>query len=191
MGGLSSLAKGLKKAWKSANWGLFGAPSSPGEEQRRADPYHRLRGKYMNELSSYTGSSRPELQYGRDAVLTALGRTQKGFTFNDEDPSYQFRLQQGQEAVARQMGRQGHNASGNLWQGITDYAQDAASQEYGAQYDRWLQRNAALSQLGGQTMDIDQQRMENLMRLAQVDQASAVAGAEARAAKRKENTLLS
>ena len=161
--------------------GLFGDTESAGSVQNMADPYHRLRQKYMDELATYTdaGPSK-ELTAGTSGVMKALGSTSKGFTFNKDDPSYQFRLNQGSEAVARQMNAQGHNDSGNMWAALQDYGQQTASQEYGNAYQRWLGRNTLLSQLGTTAVGLDQQKLNNLMRLAQVDSSSAADGVKAR-----------
>lgn len=55
-----------------------------------------------------------------------------------EDPGYQFRLNQGLEALDRQYAARGGLGSGNRMIGITDYAQGMASQEYQNSFDRAL-----------------------------------------------------
>lgn len=47
------------------------------------------------------------------------------------DPGYQFRLQQGEQALARSGAAKGFVGSGNMATALTDYAQGLASQEYG------------------------------------------------------------
>lgn len=56
----------------------------------------------------------------------------------EQDPSYQFRLQQGLEALDRQYAARGGLGSGNRMIGITDYAQGLASTEYQSAFDRAL-----------------------------------------------------
>lgn len=87
----------------------------------------------------------------RQAGATALGQlsdlTKSGgslgpdsrFTYTDlySDPSYQFRLNQGLAAVQRSAAAKGGLFSGGTLKGLNDYAQGAASQEYGAAYSRW------------------------------------------------------
>jgi len=54
------------------------------------------------------------------------------------DPSYQWRLNQGVNALENSAAARGGLLSGNTARGITDYAQNAASQEYGNQFARWM-----------------------------------------------------
>lgn len=56
------------------------------------------------------------------------------------DPSYQFRLNQGIGAIENSAAARGGLLSGNTLRGVTDYAQNAASQEYNNQFARWLQQ---------------------------------------------------
>jgi hypothetical protein len=61
------------------------------------------------------------------------------FTYNDlyADPSYGFRLNQGMLALQRSAAAKGGLLSGGTLKGLTDYAQNAASQEYSNAYGRW------------------------------------------------------
>ena len=52
------------------------------------------------------------------------------------DPGYQFRLQQGQEALERSGAARGVTNTGGTLRNILDYGQQAASQEYGNVYNR-------------------------------------------------------
>lgn len=52
------------------------------------------------------------------------------------DPGYQFRLQQGQEALERSGAARGVTNTGGTLKDILDYGQRAASQEYGNVYNR-------------------------------------------------------
>jgi hypothetical protein len=52
------------------------------------------------------------------------------------DPGYQFRLAQGQKALENQYNRGGGLISGNVMQGMQDYTQGQASQEFGAAFGR-------------------------------------------------------
>lgn len=64
---------------------------------------------------------------------------QKNFSMSDfqADPSYQFRMQQGMNALQGSAAARGGLMSGNTLQGITDYSQNAASQEYQNAYNRF------------------------------------------------------
>jgi hypothetical protein len=58
--------------------------------------------------------------------------------FTPDDPSYQFRFDQGQQAVERSAASKGLLGSGNAAIELQQYGQGAASQEYGAQFNRML-----------------------------------------------------
>lgn len=59
--------------------------------------------------------------------------------FSPDDPSYQWRFQQGQQALERSQGSRGLLNSGNAAVELQQYGQGAASQEYAAQFARLLQ----------------------------------------------------
>lgn len=54
------------------------------------------------------------------------------------DPSYQFRLQQGEQALQASAAAKGTLMTGQGLKDITNYGQQAASQEYQAAYDRFM-----------------------------------------------------
>jgi hypothetical protein len=54
-----------------------------------------------------------------------------------QDPGYQFRLQQGQEATNRMANMGGGMLSGNALRGAQDYTQGLASQEFGNAFNRF------------------------------------------------------
>lgn len=56
-----------------------------------------------------------------------------------QDPSYQFRFQQGQEALQNVLAHSGALRTGNAAKALQDYGQQAASQEYGNIFNRKLQ----------------------------------------------------
>src|SRR5207253_2960188 len=55
------------------------------------------------------------------------------------DPGYQCRLQQGQQALENSAAARGGLFSGNTAKALSDYAQGSASNEYGNVYNRALQ----------------------------------------------------
>lgn len=63
-----------------------------------------------------------------------------GFSFSQQDPSYQWRLNQGLGAI-KASGVAHGAVGGGLGRALTDYAGNAASQEYGNQFNRFLQEN--------------------------------------------------
>lgn len=73
-------------------------------------------------------------------LLTRMPELTRGYTAADFaqgiDPGYQFRLAQGQKAFENQANRGGGLVSGNVMQGMQDYTQGQASQEFGAAFNR-------------------------------------------------------
>lgn len=59
------------------------------------------------------------------------------------DPSYQFRVGQGQQALERSNAAKGYLGSGNMNLDLTKYGQDMGSQEYQNQYARLAQLSGA------------------------------------------------
>lgn len=67
-----------------------------------------------------------------------FGALTKGYQFTQDDPSYQFRLNQGLKALKNSYAGKGRFLSGSAMKGINDYAQGAASQEFGQAFNRDL-----------------------------------------------------
>lgn len=63
----------------------------------------------------------------------------KDFSMADfqADPGYQFRLQQGQQALARSAAARGGALGGGSLRALTRYSQGVASDEYGRAFDRY------------------------------------------------------
>lgn len=75
-------------------------------------------------------------------LMTRMPELTKAYTAEDFaqgiDPGYQFRLAQGQKAFENQANRGGGLIGGNVLQGMQDYTQGQASQEYGNAFSRNL-----------------------------------------------------
>lgn len=69
--------------------------------------------------------------------------TAEDFTSN-LDPSYAFRLQQGQQATQRAANMAGGAVSGNALQGMEDYTQGLASTEYGNAFNRFQSQRSGI-----------------------------------------------
>ena len=99
----------------------------------------------------------------RAAGQTALGQlgqlTQTGgdlnrsFTMNDftnNDPGYDFRMQQGQQAIERSAAARGGALGGGTLKALANYGQDYASNEYQNAFSRWnTQNNEQFNRLAG------------------------------------------
>lgn len=73
--------------------------------------------------------------------IDSQGTPYRGFT---ETPGYQFRLQQGQDAISGSAAAQGNYFSGNTMKALSDYNQNMGSQEYG----NYLSRLGSLAGMG-------------------------------------------
>lgn len=73
----------------------------------------------------------------------AYGSLTKNFSLADfqADPGYQFRLDQGQQALERSAAAKGGLLSGGFSKDLTNYSQGVAAQEYGNAYDRYNANN--------------------------------------------------
>lgn len=83
-----------------------------------------------------------------------LNELLRGYNPGDltQDPSYQFRLAEGQKALERSMAARGMLNSGQAMKAITDYGQNMASTAYDDAYRNWFARNAALANYGNQNL---------------------------------------
>lgn len=86
-------------------------------------------------------------------ALSAAGQQFQGqltrtFTPSDltQDPSYQFRLNEGLRAIQARGAATGMLQTGQGLKDITNYGQEAASQEYQSAYDRFMRNQEALYQ---------------------------------------------
>ncbi len=92
-------------------------------------------------------------------ALGASGSLLAPFKFDpNQDPGYKFRLQQGMQALERSSAARGGLLSGGTLKDITNYSQDAASNEYMNSYNRYqndqttkYNRLAAMAGVGQQT----------------------------------------
>lgn len=97
------------------------------------------------------GATQSDLDNSYNSQQTnGVGNFTQTFTPSDltTDPSYQWRLQQGESALAASAAAKGLTSSGQNLKDVSDYAQGAASTEYQAAYDRFMEnQNTAVSRL--------------------------------------------
>lgn len=105
----------------------------------------------MAQQQAQYEQDRADLAPYREAGYTSLGQLGKGtvaggefnrnFTMGDytADPGYAFRLSEGNKALEASAAARGGVLSGGTLKALARYSQDAASQEYGAAYNRWSQ----------------------------------------------------
>lgn len=135
--GLGDLLKG------GASLYSMGAQEETNEEIRRQ--LLAAQGQAQAQLS-------PFQQTGVQANQQLSQSLAGGFQPTDlaNDPAYQFRLQQGEQALQRQAAAAGLTQSGAALQAAQDYGQGLASTEYDNAYNRWIQRNQQLGGLSAQ-----------------------------------------
>ncbi|WP_288950425.1 hypothetical protein [uncultured Paracoccus sp.] len=95
---------------------------------------YRVNGQLFNTLEEAQ-------EFARANATTTGGAPYGGFK---ETPSYQFRLQQGQDSINALAGARGGLHSGATLKALTDYNQGLASEEYG----NFLSRLAGLTDMG-------------------------------------------
>lgn len=111
-----------------------------------ADPFAAQRPAYQDKLSTFMWAPPPSILTGGPGASN----------FHPTDPSYQFRMSQGLEAVNRNQAAGGMLHSGNRLAALEQYGQGLASTEYGAEYARtagtYDQQYQRLAQLSGATI---------------------------------------
>lgn len=103
------------------------------------DPWGFYRESAGNELSTFIGGEDPSNFYKNKLKQMSTGE------FSPDDPSYKFRLEQGQQTLERSLAARGLLNSGNAAIELQQYGQESASQEYAAQFDRMLQGLSGVS----------------------------------------------
>lgn len=96
-------------------------------------------GRIEDVLSPYTSAG--------ESGLSAI---QAGFDPSQitSDAGYQFRLQQGQDALNKALAAQGMSGSGAAIKAASDYSQGQASQAYNDAWNQWYRQNAGLVSAG-------------------------------------------
>lgn len=108
--------------------------------QMQADAARHAADLQYQEYQQTRDDQAPWRQAGGRA-LTAMQDPyfQQNFSMSDfqQDPGYQFRMDQGMKALQASAAARGGLLSGNTLQGITNYGQDYASNEYQNAYNRF------------------------------------------------------
>ena len=101
----------------------------------------------MGSLSQLTAGTGAGGEFNQDFATPAPVRSafateapvSRDFTMADfnADPGYAFRMQEGQRALESSAAARGGLLSGGTGKALSDYGQQAGSQEYGAAYDRF------------------------------------------------------
>lgn len=140
---------------------------------------------------------------GQLGALTANGGDlNRQFTMNDfmnNDAGYDFRMQQGQQAIERSAAARGGVLGGGTLKALANYGQDYASNEYQNAFSRWNTQNnqqynrlAGIAGVGQTANAADQQAGQNSLAVtsnAQMGAANASAAAGIAGANQLSNAL--
>ena len=96
-------------------------------------------GAWDYQTPEYTGPARPQYNIGPAPEFIGPGFEAPTADSIYADPSYQFRLDQGQKALEASAAARGVTRSGGTLTGVLEYGQNFASQEYGNIFNRALQ----------------------------------------------------
>lgn len=110
-----------------------------GDTNQNLSQYRDLGNYFAKQLGNLTDTNGAPTVMNRGAA-GILGQFQAPTAVTEQnDPGFQFRLEQGQKALERSAAARGTGLSGGQMKALTDYAQGSASQEYGNVYNRALQ----------------------------------------------------
>lgn len=169
------------KAAKSAANQQYQASQDANKIQK--DMYDQTR-KDLSPYAQAGGTALSQLMGG----MGPNGQFMQEYSGQDiyDDPSYQFRLQQGQDSIQSGAAAQGGLLSGATQKALLNYGQDAASQEFGNAYNRFnadqTNQYNRLSNLVGLGQNAAAQQGNAGMQTAQAVASNTMAGANAQAA---------
>jgi hypothetical protein len=137
--------------------GLIGANASKRAAETQAAAAREAIAQQRQMFDIQNEQQRPYREAGYSALKDIAGMKPyltKQFGQEDFlagiDPSYNFRLQQGNLATTNLANRTGGLIGGNALQGLTNYGQEAASQEFGNAFNRFQsQRTGIYNTLAG------------------------------------------
>lgn len=180
IGSITGANKQAKAAQQAANTQAAAADRA---SQVQWDMYDQTRADLM-----------PYADAGRTALSQLMGEMGPDGYFNQtytgqdiySDPSYQFRLQQGQDAIQSSAAAKGGLLSGATLKALQGYGQDMASQEYQNAYNRFnadqTNQYNRLSNLVGIGQNAAAQQGNYGAQTAQAVANNTMAGANAQAA---------
>jgi hypothetical protein len=142
IGNITQGILGSQAEGKAERQRLAGIEEAKGYQTRGAEeskgyynPYYQTGTAASNRLAELMG-------VGGNVSAPGYGSMMRDFSMADyqQDPGYQFRLQEGLKQLQGMASARGGLLSGATIRGGQKYAQNAASQEYGNAYDRYVQQ---------------------------------------------------
>ena len=121
-----------------------------------SDQYSNMQSILGQNADQWTNQQNRSMPY-YNAGLNALQKEQQPFTFSQTDPSYQWRLQQGQKAVQTSAAAKGNALSGGTMKAMDQYTQGLASTEYQNEFQRYLSQNQIYQNIAGQGLTAQNQ----------------------------------
>lgn len=146
--------KAIGWAGDAANWAQGTAlDTAKSTSQNVADLATSAGQRVTGDTATANALLDPYVKGGAAAFGKLSDLADQNFVFNQDDPSYQWRLQEGQKALERSAAARGGSMGGAAAKAIARYGQGAASTEYQAAFDRFRanrsDRTGILSGLAG------------------------------------------
>jgi hypothetical protein len=110
-----------------------------GTQQKQLAPYLQTGTNSLSQLGYLSGIGPQNAQHNPSmGGFGSLMQPFNGKVSEQNDPGYQFRLQQGQQALQRSAAAKGDLLSGGTAKALEQYGQDYASNEYQNTYNRYM-----------------------------------------------------
>lgn len=166
--------------------GILGSQSAENAANTGAAAADRATQAQREALAQQRADLQPWVNTGAQAnnrLSAMLGLNGQQSNFTSDDPSYQWRLGQGQQAVDNSASSRGQLLSGATLKALTNYGQGAASQEFQNSYNRLNglsgQGQSAAAGQGAAAMNFGNQSGENIMQGANAAMAGQVGSSNA------------
>ena len=118
-------------------------------QQDATSGYTDLYNRNVDQLGQWDQQLQRSMPYYQ-AGVNALQQEQTPFSFSQTDPSYQWRLQQGQKALQTSAAAKGNALSGGTMKAMDQYSQGLASTEYQNEFQRYLSQNQIYQNIANQ-----------------------------------------
>lgn len=137
-----------------------GSTYSGGSNSPGSSSYGNLATSLLGGLNSVNANDSAEsdlLKAQRKALSRYQPYVDAKFEPGDltQDPGYQFRLKEGEQALGRQQAARGNYFSGGALKAAQDYGQGLADTTYNEAYNRWLQQNQQNIGVAGSLAGLD------------------------------------
>lgn len=178
-----SAVLGLGGAYMQANAAKDAAGMQESAAQYAADQQRQMYEEQRSDQQPWRQAGAQALSQMQDPYFQ---QTFSGMGSLQDDPGYQFRMDQGQKALEASAAARGGLMSGNMGQALAQYGQDYASNEYQNAYNRFTnnqsQRFNRLSSIAGLGQTANGQLAQSGMNAANNIGQDAMGGANAGAA---------